>query len=111
LEARGWPISIPVTAAISGGLGVLLIVRHGGLSRKSLSKGDLDIVEGVYEEMANFAAMSEDDGFLGQCAGEVLELASPAAQSSAVYKSPGESHGPKQLQLLLIPRPTPERNL
>jgi hypothetical protein len=32
---------------------------------------------GFYEEMADLAAMSEDDGFLGQCAGSQTEKSAP----------------------------------
>lgn len=60
---------------------------------------------GFYEERANFAAMSEDDGFLGQCAGEGANLAaSPAQQSPASLSHIVSSRrGPRQLQLLAIP--------
>jgi hypothetical protein len=32
---------------------------------------------GFYEEMADLAAMSEDDGFLGQCASSEIEKGPP----------------------------------
>ena len=32
---------------------------------------------GFYEEMADLAAMSEDEGFLGQCAGSEIEKTAP----------------------------------
>ena len=37
---------------------------------------------GFYEEMADLAAMSEDDGFLGQCAGSETEKSAPEDQNS-----------------------------
>jgi hypothetical protein len=37
---------------------------------------------GFYEELADLAAMSEDDGFLGQCAGSELEKTPPDEQNS-----------------------------
>ena len=37
---------------------------------------------GFYEEMADLAAMNEDDGFLGQCAGSEIEKAAPEDQNS-----------------------------
>jgi hypothetical protein len=37
---------------------------------------------GFYEEMADLAAMNEDDGFLGQCAGSEIERAAPEDQNS-----------------------------
>jgi len=37
---------------------------------------------GFYEEMADLAAMSEDDGFLGQCAGSEIEKTAPEDQNS-----------------------------
>jgi hypothetical protein len=37
---------------------------------------------GFYEEMADLAAMSEDDGFLGQCAGSEIEKPAPEDQNS-----------------------------
>jgi hypothetical protein len=37
---------------------------------------------GFYEEMADLAAMSEDDGFLGQCAGSEMEKGAPEDQNS-----------------------------
>ena len=38
---------------------------------------------GFYEEMADLAAMNEDDGFLGQCAGSEIEKTAPADQNSS----------------------------
>jgi hypothetical protein len=61
---------------------------------------------GFYEEMADFAAMSEDDGFLGQCATEGTEL-SPTPVWSEVPTLPNvpvTRRGPRQLQLLALPR-------
>ena len=68
---------------------------------------------GFYEEMANFAAMSEDDGFLGQCAGEGADLAATPAQQTPAGLSNIASprRGPRQLQLLVIPRPTADRTV
>jgi hypothetical protein len=37
---------------------------------------------GFYEEMADLAAMSEDDGFLGQCAGSEIEKGTREDQHS-----------------------------
>jgi len=56
---------------------------------------------GFYEEMADLAAMSADDGFLGQCAGSELEKPAPEDQNSptslpATELLPG---GPRQLKL------------
>lgn len=57
-----------------------------------------------YEELADFAAMNEDDGFLGQCAGEAAELPAPSTELTAS----GECgiarlrQGPQQLQLLVV---------
>lgn len=61
---------------------------------------------GFYEEMADFAAMSEDDGFLGQCAGELPEpMAASTFQPASSLSGIAPVHrGPQQLQLLLIPR-------
>ncbi|MDP9337281.1 MAG: hypothetical protein M3P45_00270 [Acidobacteriota bacterium] len=57
---------------------------------------------GFYEEMADFAAMSEDDGFLGQCAGEVADQ--PFTSSRTGNCTEGDSRSlpprPRQLQLL-----------
>jgi len=63
---------------------------------------------GVYEDMADFAAMSEDEGFLGQCAGDVVELASPEPQPLSAVQPLSRSRGPRQLQLLVIPKPATE---
>jgi hypothetical protein len=40
------------------------------------------VMLGFYEEMADLAAMSEDDGFLGQCAGSEIEKGAPEDQNS-----------------------------
>jgi hypothetical protein len=55
---------------------------------------------GFYEDMADLAAMSEDDGFLGQCAGSEIEKGAPADQNS-----------PSSLPAagLLRPRPRPRQ--
>jgi hypothetical protein len=57
---------------------------------------------GFYEEMADLAAMSEDDGFLGQCAGSEIEKSAPEDQnSSASLPAAGLlPRGPRQLKLL-----------
>ena len=54
-----------------------------------------------YEEMAELAAMSEDDGFLGQCAGSELEMATPDDQNSLSSLPAAEllRRGPRQLKL------------
>ena len=56
---------------------------------------------GFYEEMADLAAMSEDDGFLGQCAGSELETATPDDQNSLSSLPAAEllRRGPRQLKL------------
>jgi len=61
---------------------------------------------GFYEEMADFAAMSEDDGFLGQCAAEGVELSpTPIRTETPILSSiPVTRRGPRQLQLLVLPR-------
>jgi hypothetical protein len=57
-----------------------------------------------YEELADFAAMSEDDGFLGQCAGADADLPALSIEPS----TSGECwiaharRGPQQLQLLVV---------
>ena len=38
---------------------------------------------GFYEEMADLAAMSEDDGFLGQCASSEIEKVTPEDQNAS----------------------------
>lgn len=60
---------------------------------------------GFYEEMANFAAMSEDVGFLGQCAGESPDPCAPVAHPSSIAPvNPAVlPRRPRQLQLLAIP--------
>ena len=61
---------------------------------------------GFYEEMADFAAMSEDDGFLGQCATEGTELSPIPIRSEmpATPNIPVTRRGPRQLELLALPR-------
>jgi hypothetical protein len=56
---------------------------------------------GFYEEMADLAAMSEDDGFLGQCAGAELEKPAPEDQNSPSSLPTAEllPRGPRQLKL------------
>jgi hypothetical protein len=38
---------------------------------------------GFYEEMADLAAMSEDDGFLGRCASSEIEKVMPEDQNAS----------------------------
>lgn len=61
---------------------------------------------GFYEEMADFAAMSEDDGFLGQCATEGTEWCPTPIRSELPTppNDPVTRRGPRQLQLLVLPR-------
>jgi hypothetical protein len=56
---------------------------------------------GFYEEMADLAAMSEDDGFLGQCASSEIEKAAPEDQnaSSSVPVTELLPRRPRQLKL------------
>jgi hypothetical protein len=57
-----------------------------------------------YEELADFAAMSEDDGFLGQCAGVDADLPVLSTQlrtSGERWIAPAR-RGPQQLQLLVV---------
>jgi hypothetical protein len=58
-----------------------------------------------YEELADFAAMSEDDGFLGQCAGEDTDLPAHPTQiiTSGECGIAPVRRGPQQLQLLAVP--------
>ena len=60
---------------------------------------------GFYEEMADLAAMSEDDGFLGQCAGAEMEKAAPEDQNSSSSLPAAEllPRGPRQLKLTTQP--------
>jgi hypothetical protein len=56
---------------------------------------------GFYEELADLAAMSEDDGFLGQCAGSELEKTAPEDQNSLSVLPVAKllRRGPVQLRL------------
>jgi hypothetical protein len=56
---------------------------------------------GFYEEMADLAAMSEDDGFLGQCAGSEIEKGAPEDQNSPSSSPAAEllRRRPRQLTL------------
>jgi hypothetical protein len=56
---------------------------------------------GFYEEMADLAAMSEDDGFLGQCAGSEIEKGRCEDQHSPSGLPCVEllPRGPRQLKL------------
>jgi hypothetical protein len=58
-----------------------------------------------YEELADFAAMSEDNGFLGQCAGEDTDLATTWTEiiTSGECGIAPVRRGPQQLQLLAVP--------
>ena len=58
-------------------------------------------MRGFYEEMADLAAMSEDDGFLGQCAGSQTEKGAPEDQNSpSSLPAIGLlQRGPRQLKL------------
>jgi hypothetical protein len=61
------------------------------------------IVLGFYEEMADFAAMSEDQGFLGQCATEIAEpMRVDERRVSLKFESDLLPAHPRQLQLLII---------
>jgi hypothetical protein len=57
-----------------------------------------------YEELADFAAMSEDDGFLGQCAGADADLPAPSTEmtTSGECGIAAMRRGPQQLQLLVV---------
>jgi hypothetical protein len=50
--------------------------------RFQLALFDGGVMLGFYEELADLAAMSEDDGFLGQCAGSEIEKGAPEDQNS-----------------------------
>jgi hypothetical protein len=60
---------------------------------------------GFYEEMADLAAMSEDDGFLGQCAGSEIEKSAPEDQNPYASFLSAElfRRGPRQLKLSTYP--------
>jgi hypothetical protein len=58
---------------------------------------------GFYEELADLAAMSEDDGFLGQCAGSELEKAAPDEQNSLSGLPAAKFLRRRPLQLRLSP--------
>jgi hypothetical protein len=66
-----------------------------------------------YEEMANFAAMSEDDGFLGRCGTRSDELAVVTLHKLNVAspKIPVVRPEPKQLPLLAIPEQNARTNV
>lgn len=59
---------------------------------------------GFYEEWADFAAMSEDDGFMGQCAQAEPDcpaaLTEPTISGECGIVTPPRS--PQQLQLLVV---------
>ena len=56
---------------------------------------------GFYEEMADLAAMSEDDDFLGQCASSEIEKVTPEDQNASSYLPVTEllRRRPQQLKL------------
>ena len=60
---------------------------------------------GFYEEMAELAAMSEDDGFLGQCAGSEIEKSAPEDQNphASLLSAELVRRGPRQLKLSTYP--------
>jgi hypothetical protein len=60
---------------------------------------------GFYEEMADLAAMSEDDGFLGQCAGSEIEKSAREDQNPRASLLSAElvRRGPRQLKLATYP--------
>lgn len=56
-----------------------------------------------YEEMANFAAMSEDAGYLGRCATKIGQLFRGDKRTvRAPYKGGLLREKPRQLQLLTV---------
>jgi hypothetical protein len=57
---------------------------------------------GFYEEMADLAAMSEDDGFLGQCAGSQTVKSEPEEFLTVPSLPPVNllRHEPRQLKLV-----------
>jgi hypothetical protein len=60
---------------------------------------------GFYEEMADLAAMSEDDGFLGQCAGSEIENGANEDQNFLLSTLPAVAllpRAPRQLKLSTI---------
>lgn len=56
---------------------------------------------GFYEEMADLAAMNEDDGFLGQCAGSQTEKSATEDYYPLSTLPPADllRRGPRQLKL------------
>jgi len=54
---------------------------------------------GFYEEMADLAAMSEDDGFLGQCAGSEIETPEDQNFLSSLPAVALLPRAPRQLKL------------
>jgi hypothetical protein len=56
---------------------------------------------GFYEEMADLAAMNEDDGFLGQCASSEIEKSTHEEQHSPSSLPAAQllRRGPRQLKL------------
>jgi hypothetical protein len=64
---------------------------------------------GFYEEMADLAAMSEDDGFLGQCASSEIEKVALEEQkfSSSLPITELLQRRPRQLKLTATLSGTP----
>jgi hypothetical protein len=58
---------------------------------------------GFYEEMADLAAMNEDDGFLGQCASSEADKVDPEDKNSHSNLSVVELFPPRPRQLKLSP--------
>jgi hypothetical protein len=56
---------------------------------------------GFYEEMADLAAMNEDDGFLGQCASSEIEKCPPEEKKSFYGLPAAQLLARKPLQLSL----------
>jgi hypothetical protein len=56
---------------------------------------------GFYEEMADLAAMNEDEGFLGQCAGSEIERSAHEDQHSSASLPVAQllRREPRQLKL------------
>ena len=63
------------------------------------------VMLGFYEEMADLAAMSEDDSFLGQCAGSEIEKSAPEDQNRHASLPAAKllPRGPQQLKLSTHP--------
>ncbi len=82
---------------------VCLVQANRNIPANLPATGRADMTD-FYEELADFAAMSEDDGFLGQCAGEADDLPVPSTEPAASGEcgiAPMQ-RGPQQLQLLVV---------